>query len=182
MKDRGAVLAVKKADYDVINLNENHEIKISFAVIDKKYYTDKPGQFTNFTSDDNVLDGLNIQYAPDEGYDAYGIVFDQANNFQLLNSVIEFTGPNYGDYYEYAMKIDHCQGTNIVRGNKITANLPILAVDYSAGNPGLDTDRVLNTGIRDSSVDIINNRFYANVIGSDNNYPTLDCLIRNSLL
>ncbi len=56
--ERGAVLAVKKADYDVINLNENHEIKISFAVIDKKYYTDKPGQFTNFTSDDNVCSSV----------------------------------------------------------------------------------------------------------------------------
>ena len=180
------VVDASEATFVNMGIILNGNVQISGLTLTASRYVDDQefatanGALVYVTSDDNVLDGLNIQYAPDEGYDAYGIVFDQANNFQLLNSVIEFTGPNYGDYYEYAMKIDHCQGTNIVRGNKITANLPILAVDYSAGNPGLDTDRVLNTGIRDSSVDIINNRFYANVIGSDNNYPTLDCLMLES--
>ncbi len=181
--DEGCRVDASEATFINMGIILNGDVQINgLTMIASRYVEDEEfgqanGALIYVTNDDNILNGLTVQYAPDQDYDVYGIVFDQANNFQLLNSIINFTGPNYGDYYEYAMKIDNCQGTNLVQGNTIIANLPILAVDYSAGDPGLDTDRVLNTGIRDSSVDVINNKFYANVIGSDNNYPTLDCVM-----
>ena len=130
----------------------------------------------------NIIDNLNLTYAPEEGYDVYGVLIENAENFQITNSNITLTATNMQDYYEYAMKIVGVTGSNLLKGNTIIANLPILDVDYSKGNPGLDTDLVLNTGIKDSKgIDIINNTFIANVIDRNGEFPTLDCvMIENS--
>ena len=109
---QGCVVDASEATFVNMGIILNGNVQISgLTMTASRYVEDQEfgmanGALVYVYADDNVLDGLNVQYAPDEGYDAYGIVFDQANNFQLLNSVIEFTGPNYGDYYEYAMKID----------------------------------------------------------------------------
>ena len=117
------------------------------------------GALVFITGDDNIIRNADFTYCPPaEGYDTYGVYINQAGNFQLLDSVVTFTGESLADYYEYAMKIVDCE-VGLIQGNTITANLPILDVDYSKGDPGLDTDLVLNTGIKEvTNLDIINNR------------------------
>ena len=129
------------------------------------------------TGDDNTLDGLTVEYTPGDDDDAYAIYIKEAENFKLLNSDVTFTGSSLAENYEYAMKIIN-SNQGLVQGNVIRANLPILDVDYNKGNPGLDTDLVLNTGIKNSQeIDIINNTFIANVIDRQGSYPTLDCVM-----
>ncbi len=140
------------------------------------------GALVYITGMNNIIDNLDLNYAPEEGHDVYGVLIENAQDFKITNSLITFTGTNLADYYEYAMKIIGAQGSNLLKGNTIVANLPILNVDYSKGNPGLDTDLVLNTGIKESEgIDIIGNTFIANVIDRYGDYPTLDCvMIENS--
>jgi hypothetical protein len=148
-------------------------------IADDVEFSDYTGAVISVTNDNAVLDGLTIDYAPGEDYDAYAIYIN-ANDFQLLNCDVNFTGSSLGDNYEYAMKIVS-SNVGLIRGNTIRANLPILDVDYSKGDPGLDTDLVLNTGIKESQeIDIINNTFIANVIDSYGDYPTLDCVMLES--
>ena len=136
-----------------------------------------PGAIVYVTGDDNILDGITVNYAPAADGDAYGIYAINANDFQLLNSNITFTGSSLQDYYEYAMRMETCDNV-LVQANTITANLPILDVDYNKGDPGLATDLVLNTGIREvTNLNIINNTFIANVVDRNGNYPTLDCVM-----
>jgi len=138
------------------------------------------GALIYVSGENAVLDGLTIDYAPGDSYDAYAIYMDGAKNFQLLNCDVNFTGSSLEENYEYAMKIIDSQ-EGLVEGNVIRANLPILDVDYNKGDPGLDTDLVLNTGIKDSSeIDIVGNTFIANVIGCNGDYPTLDCVMIES--
>lgn len=132
------------------------------------------------TGDDNILENLNVEYAPDGGHDVYAVLLSSANDFQLLNSTINFTGSSLSKYYEYAMKIVSCTG-GLIQSNTIQANLPILDVDYDKGNLGLATDLVLNTGIKESNyIDIIGNTFIANVINRFGGFPTLDCVMLES--
>lgn len=132
------------------------------------------------TGDDNILKNLNVEYAPDDGCNVYAILFSSANDFQLLNSTINFTGSSLSKNYEYAIKIVSCTG-GLIQSNTIQANLPILDVDYEKGNPGLDTDLVLNTGIKESNdIDIIGNTFIANVVDRSGSFPTLDCVMLES--
>ena len=132
------------------------------------------------TGDDNILENLNVEYEPDGGHNVYAVLFSSANDFQLLNSTINFTGSSLAEYYEYAMKIISCTG-GLIRSNTIQANLPILDVDYNKGNPGMDTDLVLNTGIKESNnIDIIGNTFIAKVINRFGDFPTLDCIMLES--
>lgn len=132
------------------------------------------------TGDDNILENLNVDYAPDAGHDVYAVLLSSANDFQLLNSTINFTGSSLSKYYEYAMKIVSCTG-GLIQSNTIRANLPILDVDYDKGDPGLGTDLALNTGIKESNnIDIIGNTFIANVINRFGDFPTLDCVMLES--
>ena len=133
------------------------------------------------TGDDNILKNLNVDYAPDAGHDVYAILFNSANDFQLLDSTINFTGSSLSKYYEYAMKIDSCVG-GLIQSNTIQANLPILNVDYpDDATPKLESDLVLNTGIKDSNnINIIGNTFIANVNNRFGDYPTLDCVMLES--
>ena len=68
-----------------------------------KYLVDdndmSPGAIVYVTGNDNILDGLTVNYAPTPDGDAYGIYVTEANNFQLLNSNIEFTGSSLEEYY-----------------------------------------------------------------------------------
>lgn len=132
------------------------------------------------TGDGNVLENLNVKYESGDGNDAYAILLSGANDFQLLNSKINFTGSSLSKYYEYAMKIISCAG-GLIQSNTIWANLPILNVDYNKGNPGMDTDLVLNTGLKESNnIDIIGNTFIAKVINRLGDFPTLDCVLLES--
>ena len=137
-----------------------------------------PGAIVYVTGDSNIIDGLTVNYAPDAAYgDAYGIYAIYANNFQLLNSNITFTGTSLEEYYEYAVRMETCDDV-LVQGNTIIANLPIINVDYNKGDPGLATDLVLNTGIREvNNLNIIDNTFIANVVDRNGDYPTLDCVM-----
>ena len=132
------------------------------------------------TGDGNVLENLNVKYESGDGNDAYAILLSGANDFQLLNSKINFTGSSLSKYYEYALKIISCAG-GLIQSNTIWANLPILNVDYNKGNPGMDTDLVLNTGLKESNnIDIIGNTFIAKVINRLGDFPTLDCVLLES--
>ena len=132
------------------------------------------------TGDDNILVNLNVEYLPDNGHDVYAILLSSANDFQLLNSTINFTGSSLSKNYEYAMKIVSCIG-GLIQLNTIQANLPILDVDYEKGDPGLATDLVLNTGIKESNnIDVIGNTFIAKVTNRVGDFPTLDCVMLES--
>ena len=113
--NEGCRVDASEATFINMGIILNGDVQINgLTMIASRYVEDEEfgqanGALIYVTNDDNILNGLTVQYAPDQGYDVYGIVFEQANNFQFLNSIINFTGPNYGDYYEYAMKIDYCQ-------------------------------------------------------------------------
>lgn len=51
------VFAIKKADYNLITGDkEKQELKITFAVVDAKYYIGKPTEYTNFKTDQEIYD------------------------------------------------------------------------------------------------------------------------------
>ena len=51
------VFAVKKADYNLtVSNKEKQELKITFAVVDAKYYIGKPTEYTNFKTDQEIYD------------------------------------------------------------------------------------------------------------------------------
>jgi hypothetical protein len=49
------IFTIKKPEYDILNSNENQEIKISFTMVDCKHYLGKPTVYSNFKSDDEVV-------------------------------------------------------------------------------------------------------------------------------
>ena len=127
--------------------------------------------------DNNRLEGLTITYSPQMNQDNFALYINGANNFTLLNSKITFSSVNLNKVYKYAIKITSSR-LGLIQGNIIRADLPILDVDYDKGEAGLDTDYVLNTGIRETDdLRIINNTFFANVIGKNGNFSTLDCFM-----
>ena len=181
--DEGCIVDASEAKFINMGIILNGNVQINGLTMSTSRYLEDDtaeGALIYVTGDNNILNGLKVDYTPESGHNVYGIVFYEANNFQLLNSVINFTGVNLGEFYEYAMKIDKCEGSNMVRNNSISAMLPILDVDFSIGNPSLNTDLVLNTGIRDSQVDLIGNKFYANVIDKMGDHATLDCIMLES--
>ena len=183
--DGGCVVEASEAEFQDIGIILEGDVQLSgLTLTSSKYLKDyggtSPGAIVYVTGNDNILDGITVNYAPTDEGDAYGIYVYEANNFQLLNSNITFTGSSLADYYEYAVRMETCDDV-LVQGNTIIANLPIINVDYNKGDPGLITDLVLNTGIRDiTNLNIINNTFIANVIDRNGDYPTLDCVMIES--
>ncbi|WP_296891289.1 hypothetical protein, partial [uncultured Methanobrevibacter sp.] len=184
--DEGCIVDGSEAEFVDMGIILNGNCQITgLTITSTKYLEDddfklSPGAIVYVTGEGNILDGITVNYAPAADGDAYGIYAINANNFQLLNSNITFTGSSLEEYYEYAMRMETCDDV-LVQANTITANLPILNVDYNKGDPGLATDLVLNTGIRDvTNLNIINNTFIANVVDRNGDYPTLDCVMVES--
>ena len=185
--DPGCVIDASEATFIDLGVILTDDVQINgLTLTSTKYLEDgemgmASGALLYITGSNNIIDNLNLTYAPEEGYDVYGVLIEDAADFQITNSVITFTGSNLYEYYEYAMKIVGASGSNLLKGNTITANLPILDVDFSKGDPGLVTDLVLNTGIKESEgIDMIGNTFIANVIDRNGGYPTLDCIMIES--
>ena len=181
--DDGCIIDASDAEFQDMGIILEGGVQISGLTLTSSTYLEdedngiSPGAIVYVTGDGNILDGLTINYAPSADGDAYGIYVTEASNFQLLNSNITFTGSSLADNYEYVMKIDK-SGDVRIEGNTLIANLPILDVDYNKGDPGLDTDLVLNTGIRGTDgLDIVGNTFIANVIDRNGGFPTLDCVM-----
>ena len=181
--DDGCVVDASDAEFVDMGIILEGNVQISGLTLTSSQYLEdtdngmSPGAIVYVTGDDNILDGLTINYAPTPDGDAFGIYVTEANNFQLLNSNITFTGSSLADYYEYAMRMETCEEV-LVQGNTITANLPIINVDFNKGDPGLATDLVLNTGLKEViNSDIINNTFIANVVDRNGEFPTLDCVM-----
>uniref|UniRef100_UPI003864408C hypothetical protein n=1 Tax=Methanobrevibacter sp. TaxID=66852 RepID=UPI003864408C len=181
--DGGCVIDASEAEFQDIGIILQGDVQLSgLTLTSSKYLEDvdngmSPGAIVYVTGDDNIIDGLTVNYAPTPDGDAYGIYVENANNFQLLNSNIQFTGSSIEEYYEYTMRIAESNGV-LIEGNTLIANLPILNVDYNKGEPGLQTDLVLNTGLKSvDGLDIINNTFIANVVDRNGDYPTLDCVM-----
>ena len=184
--DGGCVIDASEAEFQDIGIILQGDVQLSgLTLTSSKYLEDvdngmSPGAIVYVTGDDNILDGLTVNYAPTPDGDAYGIYVESANNFQLLNSKIQFTGSSVEEYYEYAMRIAESNGV-LIEGNTLIANLPILPVDYNKGEPGLQTDLVLNTGLKSvDGLDIIDNTFIANVVDRYGDFPTLDCVMMES--
>ncbi|MBQ7928175.1 MAG: hypothetical protein IJ287_05475, partial [Methanobrevibacter sp.] len=182
--DPGCIIDASEATFIDLGVMLTDDVQINGLTLTSTRYLEDgemgmaSGALLYITGSNNIIENMDLTYAPEEGYNVYGVLIEDAQDFQIKNSVITFTGSNLYDYYEYAMKIVGAQGSNLLKGNTITANLPILDVDFSKGDPGLETDLVLNTGIKDSEgIDMINNTFIANVIDRNGGYPTLDCVM-----
>ena len=133
-----------------------------------------------YVSSGNVkLDNLKINFTVPLNTEGYGIFVDNANNFKLLNSNIQFIGNNkIGLIYNYGLKIKNSHYA-FIYNNIINASLPLRAVDFSKPFPSTDTDLVLSIGVQSSNyLNFIRNNVYAivNDAGSDF-YPTLDCFM-----
>ncbi|MBR3139451.1 MAG: hypothetical protein IKF11_01100, partial [Methanobrevibacter sp.] len=134
--DDGCVIDASEAEFIDIGIILQGNVQISgLTLTSSKYLEDvdngmSPGAIVYVTGDDNIIDGLTVNYAPTPDGDAYGIYVENANNFQLLNSNIEFTGSSIEEYYEYTMRIAESNGV-LIEGNTLIANLPILNVDYN---------------------------------------------------
>ena len=177
----GCAVDASEAEFVNMGISLQGDVTLRGLTMTSTHYVESDsGALVYVANENNCLDGLTINYAPESGSDAYAIFINDAMNFTLSNSYINFTGVSLSDYYEYAIKIIDSQW-GLIKSNTIIANLPILDVDYTKGEPGLATDLVLNTGIKSSSdLDIIANRFIANVIDRYGDYPTFDCMMLES--
>jgi hypothetical protein len=88
------VFVIKKADYDVINSQEDYEIKVTFAVVDVKHYFGKPNEYTNFKTDQDI----------------YNLVSDFNQNPPEWMELIE-----YSDDSEFPRLTTRYLGLNITR-------------------------------------------------------------------
>jgi len=180
--NEGCIINASQANFIDMGIVLNGNVEINGLTMSTTHYNSfyQQGALIYATGDNNVLENLNVEYLPDDDNDVYAILLENANDFKLLNSIINFTGTSLSDYYEYAIKItDSHRG--LIKNNTVIANLPILNVDYTKGNPGLDTDLVLNTGIKESSdINLTQNTFIANVIDRNGEFPTFDCVMFES--
>lgn len=130
-----------------------------------------------------VLNKITMNYTvPNEitgfGIYAKGSADEELSNITLIDSNIYFKGNSLGSGWNYAVIFTHVKDA-IISNNRILGYMPMRAVDWSAGIYGgisMDPVAVLATDSCENLL-VSNNYIYANVTGSIQGYPTLDCCI-----
>ncbi|MBQ6627482.1 MAG: Ig-like domain repeat protein [Methanobrevibacter sp.] len=135
------------------------------------------GAAIDVQADDVTVDGVTIDVANTGAENTYAVRVAESDNFNLVNSVINFNATGT-TVIQHAVEIRDSTNSK-VRKNEINANLPALDVDYS-GATGIDMDLPLAIAIQNGeNITINENNVTVDVTKAVGYYPTLDSLLAN---
>lgn len=125
-----------------------------------------------------TLDKVSVTYNAPNEVEAKAIFADDADNFQLINSEITFTGADPGEYHYRGLEVRNSDAAKI-DNNTISAEYPAFPVDW--GGIGIGTNLVLAVGIQGGdNVKFTNNTVNVNTNGGVGYYPTIDAVMIHS--
>jgi hypothetical protein len=134
------------------------------------------GELIYVNGSDVTLDGVSVTYNAPNYVEAKAIFADGAENFQLINSEITFTGADPDDEHYRGLEVSNCNGA-IIDNNTITATFPAVPVYWDEMGT-IDQDLVLAVGIQGGEdVEFTNNSVTVNTNGDVGSYPTIDAVM-----
>lgn len=124
-----------------------------------------------------TIDGATFNITAPANRDCYAIDVENANNVKILNNEIYYNAPTATSFYNYVIKVVGSGGVT-VKGNTITADLPLKNIDYTQPYPSIYTDRVAGVAVQSSNgFNFTNNTLDVEVSAISGYSPTLDALI-----
>ena len=140
--------------------------------------TARDGAAIDVHANDVTVDGVTVDVANAGEMDSYGVYAFESDNFNLVNSVINFNATGT-TVIQHVVEIRNSNNVK-VKKNEINANLPALDVDYYSGASGIDMDLPLAIGIQDGeNITIDENIVTVDVTKAVGYFPTLDSLMAN---
>jgi len=140
-------------------------------------FTNNGGAAIYVKGSDVTLDNVSVTYNALAEVESKAIFANGAENFNLINSEIVFTGANPGSNHYRGLEVRNSNGAKI-DNNTISAVLPAVAVDWAG--TGIDQDLVLAVGIQGGNdVEFTNNVVAVNTNGAIGSYPTIDAVMVN---
>lgn len=125
-----------------------------------------------------TLDKVSVTYNAPSEVEAKAIFANNADNFELINSKIIFSGANPESDHYRGLEVIDCDAAKIDK-NTISAELPAVPVDWNG--EGIGSNLVLAVGIQGGDdVEFTNNIVNVNTSGDVGSYPSIDAVMIHS--